>query len=917
MDRGDPCWQWGIDDFLLYEPDTPWLSIDVTSGTIPPVETPIDIEVTFDAEDVGPGIYTGRIEIVSNDPDEGLVEVSATFIVGGLGTVSGQVTDANTASPIEGAIVTASWVSATTVVDTTDASGNYSILITPGTVNVTVEAVGYVTDSQDVAVVEDQTTTHNVVLNAPVATIDTSPVVDNVGLGDTSMYDKYLYNTGTAPLTYNVSLDFSGDGLGLNVQNNSVSERIANVIDPTNADAAPFRYNSGHLPVITAFQDSVYCFTLDTLTDTQFLGIEFDGTNFWITGGNSGGEPNKLYKYDATGVLLNTYDQNSSAGWGWRDLAFDGTYLYGSDDTVVDQIDPATGLATGYTFTGPISPCRALAYDPATGHFWTASFSSSIYEFDASMTHNTFANSKAIYGMAWDDLSDDGPWLWVFSQDGPGLDTLLEISQFDPVAGTYTGVSFQAEVPTGYVGGIAGGACFTTEFDPSIGAIFVLGQGDPMDFVSGYEITSNITWMKVQSGGSGDVVPGDSALIEFMVDFRGPDIVVDSTYQANANINNNSIAPTPVIPFSITAIAGSLVGTVTDANTTSPIEGAIVTASSDDEAIIVDTTDASGNYSIDIAPGPMTVTVEADGYVTDIDQVIVNQNQTTTHNVALTAPIATIDTSPVADTVTIGDTALYSMYLYNTGTAQLDYDVTLEDTSGAPVVLNVNTGFINEKAADGADAKLGNKVASLTFNKEPLPVILDVTWMTVTSGQAGSVVPGDSAEIVFMVDFRDTTIVADSTYEANAHVNNNDPYSVPMIPFSITAEAAGCDYVVGDVNGSDNYNGLDITYGVNFFKYGSPDPLCIDCPLCPGWWYCGDVNASCNYNGLDITYGVNYFKYGSPGPVPCVDCPPIEGPTVIGNELRPDVQPTIETKSKSKKGNSLKQRNQNQRKGIR
>jgi hypothetical protein len=88
---------------------------------------------------------------------------------------------------------------------------------------------------------------------------------------------------------------------------------------------------------------------------------------------------------------------------------------------------------------------------------------------------------------------------------------------------------------------------------------------------------------------------------------------------------------------------------------------------------------------------------------------------------------------------------------------------------------------------------------------------------------------------------------------------------------------AGCDYVVGDVNGSDNYNGLDITYGVNFFKYGSPAPQCApDCPPCAGWHYCGDVNASCNYNGLDITYGVNYFKYGSPPPIPCADCPPIE-----------------------------------------
>jgi hypothetical protein len=88
--------------------------------------------------------------------------------------------------------------------------------------------------------------------------------------------------------------------------------------------------------------------------------------------------------------------------------------------------------------------------------------------------------------------------------------------------------------------------------------------------------------------------------------------------------------------------------------------------------------------------------------------------------------------------------------------------------------------------------------------------------------------------------------------------------------------SSGCDYTVGDANGSNSYNGLDITYGVNFFKYGTPAPQCPDCPPCNTWHYCGDVNASCNYNGLDITYGVNYFKYGSPAPNPCADCPPIE-----------------------------------------
>lgn len=93
-----------------------------------------------------------------------------------------------------------------------------------------------------------------------------------------------------------------------------------------------------------------------------------------------------------------------------------------------------------------------------------------------------------------------------------------------------------------------------------------------------------------------------------------------------------------------------------------------------------------------------------------------------------------------------------------------------------------------------------------------------------------------------------------------------------MGAFGGQVEIGGCDYIPGDVNGSASYNGLDITFGVNYFKGGNP-PLCPECALCPDWFYCGDVNGSCDYNGLDITYGVAYFKGGS-DPVPCPDCPP-------------------------------------------
>jgi hypothetical protein len=100
--------------------------------------------------------------------------------------------------------------------------------------------------------------------------------------------------------------------------------------------------------------------------------------------------------------------------------------------------------------------------------------------------------------------------------------------------------------------------------------------------------------------------------------------------------------------------------------------------------------------------------------------------------------------------------------------------------------------------------------------------------------------------------------------------------------FTICGHQAGnCDYVVGDVNGDGGYNGLDIVYGVNYFK-GGPPPT-YECECTPGntWYVAGDVNASCSYSGLDITYGVSFFK-GGPIPQPCPDCEPID---LFGGEM--------------------------------
>jgi hypothetical protein len=93
----------------------------------------------------------------------------------------------------------------------------------------------------------------------------------------------------------------------------------------------------------------------------------------------------------------------------------------------------------------------------------------------------------------------------------------------------------------------------------------------------------------------------------------------------------------------------------------------------------------------------------------------------------------------------------------------------------------------------------------------------------------------------------------------------------------IAFPVSGCDYVIGDINGNGSANGIDVTFGVAFFKGGTPPP--VDCnPPCSGvpdpFYAAGDVNGNCAFNGIDITFYVAYLKGVQPALRSCEDCAP-------------------------------------------
>ena len=248
----------------------------------------------------------------------------------------------------------------------------------------------------------------------------------------------------------------------------------------------------------TSLGDVIFEMDVETPTnDNQILGVEFDGTYFYLTGGASGAHPNKVYVVDTLGNLVLALDQPEHIidYWGWRDLTWDGIYagadridtLYGSVDNSVDKfgIDLMDSTLDYYeSFLGPRALNRALAYKEDSAWFFTGSSTDSCYKFSKT-NHNIQAidNYYHIYGAAYDTDVSEGDNIWWHSQDSTTTPFLCLIEQMDANDMEFTGVVF-AYVPTIIDNGLAGGLCFYEDFR-GMDVLFALVQGDPVDIIVG------------------------------------------------------------------------------------------------------------------------------------------------------------------------------------------------------------------------------------------------------------------------------------------------------------------------------------------------------------------------------------------------------------------------------------------------
>ncbi len=215
-------------------------------------------------------------------------------------------------------------------------------------------------------------------------------------------------------------------------------------------------------------------FNLNTVTGAAGnTGAEFDGTYIYTTRWAS----NLIHKIDINGNLIEEFSIPGVSGL--RDLAFDGTYMYGgAAGNIIYQMDFNTHTLIG-TISSPV-PVRFIAYDEVNDGFWCGSWSDNptLVSRSGTMLASFSTGLSSQYGAAYDNVNPGGPFLWMFDQGGGACPGSLMIIQYDIASGTATGIAHDACADL--TDGIAGGLFSTSNFTPGyfqIGGVMQSNSG--------------------------------------------------------------------------------------------------------------------------------------------------------------------------------------------------------------------------------------------------------------------------------------------------------------------------------------------------------------------------------------------------------------------------------------------------------
>jgi len=227
-----------------------------------------------------------------------------------------------------------------------------------------------------------------------------------------------------------------------------------------------------------------------TIGDSRLQGVVFANDQFYIAGSNNRNP--QIYVLNYEGEQIGQYDQfGPGGGYGHKDLAFDGEWIWGSGTGNIYAFTPEGELM--FEGDGPFNPNNNFTWDLDREHLWVSSTTSDIIGMDreGNVVAELDRLGLRIYGLSYWPDDPDGYPLYIYHKDSEIADQI--ITKMNPENNDTMFVSILE--PEG--GGTPAAAYASNQFDVYSWVFIAITNSGPNDRIDIWQIDARRDWFEI------------------------------------------------------------------------------------------------------------------------------------------------------------------------------------------------------------------------------------------------------------------------------------------------------------------------------------------------------------------------------------------------------------------------------------
>ncbi len=247
--------------------------------------------------------------------------------------------------------------------------------------------------------------------------------------------------------------------------------------------------------------------------DLRVEGTVFDGQNYYFAGANDNA-PNMIWVVNREGELIDSMRQPGTSRYGFRDLEWDGEFIWGADNDTIFAIDRRGNVRRRWV--GPDRNTSNIAFDFLNNTLLISGTVSDISRYDRdgnALGRVLSRQSMRIFGLGWLSDAPDSSNLMILnkSEGQPALITAMNPNSGDTLNLRPIG-NANDNNPSGLF--------ICQSYDRYAGSVMMVLQnlpidqgGDRLDVI---QIQSNRQWVTVDPA-SGVVAPGEESNVQIRI----------------------------------------------------------------------------------------------------------------------------------------------------------------------------------------------------------------------------------------------------------------------------------------------------------------------------------------------------------------------------------------------------------------